>query len=121
MTAYRFLETRNGVASYARIDLHAEETDAWSVSTDAIEPVLARIYGHAIANGVSAARIAHEAAGGRPQQVTVDALAESPVDTTDDVVTAATAAALWLELGYPESSISFDRGDHGWMIALSHK
>jgi hypothetical protein len=119
MTVYRFLETRNGVTSFARVGLDAVHSDEWSVSTDAVDPMLARRYGRAIDKGIGLARIEHEAAGGSPQRVTVHALEYSPVDTTDDAVTAATAAALWLELGYPEPSISVVHGDRGWTVQLS--
>jgi hypothetical protein len=119
MAAYRFLETRNGLTSYARVDLHAVESDEWSVSTEALDPVLADLYGRAIDKGVGMARLEHEAAGGRPQRVTIHSLDDSPVDTTDDAVTAATAAALWLDLGYPELSISFSHGGRGWTVDFS--
>jgi hypothetical protein len=105
--------------SYARVELHAVPSEKWSVSTDALDPVLAQLYAVAIERGVATARIDHETAGGRPQHVTLDSLEESAIDTSDDVVAAATAAALWLELGYPQSSITLDRGDQGWTIDLS--
>jgi hypothetical protein len=113
---YKFLRTRDGTTSFAKIDLVSEPSPAWGVTWSSSIVHAKSTFGDAVERGIRVAASAHEKAGGAPQSVEVVALADTVSDTRTDAVVCAAALAAWSSWGHPESDVIVAYQDGEWRV-----
>ncbi len=96
---HKFLRTRNGVTSFAIVQIDARSSSTWEITWGDKLGRLMNIYGPAVESGIQLAIDASEQRGGAPHVIKVVSIVEAPVDTRPDAATCAAAIATWKSLG----------------------
>jgi hypothetical protein len=116
---YKFLRTKNGITSYAKIVVISRPTIMWQISWN---PKLPKYYlgeyGSVIKQATEFVLDEHTKRNGTPQGIEIAALEDSVVDTKHDAVLCAAVMAIWKSLGYFEGDINFVFDEGQWKPAF---
>lgn len=107
IASYKFFRVKNGICSFAQVSIECVPSDYLEIKWAPDVAGNERIYGNAVREGVSQALRCHQSLGGCAAKFSILALIELPVDTKDDAVVCASAAAAWAALGHPETDLVF--------------
>lgn len=110
---YRFLRTQSGATSFARVTLSASPASEWCIEFDRVMPIVPA-YLDALRDGIAIAVREYERLGGVPHRIEVDALQETPADTSPDAVRCAATVATWKAFGREESRIVISYQTDHW-------
>lgn len=114
MAEYRFLQTRNGAVTFAKISVVSSASEAWVVVMGEAVKVAEVAYGQAILDGLKIAMEEQDKRNGPRFSIVVNELVETVADTTADAVECAAAVAAWKSFGGEEDDIVLRFGGGRW-------
>ena len=105
---YKFVRTKNGKTSFAKIAVISTPNSAWQISWSPELPnYFSSEYDSAIRQAIEFISDEHKKRNGTPRNIEMNLFEDSVVDTNLDAVMCAAAMAIWKSLGYLESEIEF--------------
>lgn len=114
MAEYRFLRTRDGATTFAKVCVVAAASETWSIALDETVRRAAAVYRDAVVAGLKIAMEEQDKRKGHRFSVVATDLTETAADTTADAVECAAVVAAWKSFGGEEDDILLRYSDRGW-------
>jgi hypothetical protein len=106
--SYKFFKHKNGISAFAEVGIESAPSPDFAVTWAKDVATYERNYGNAVREGITQALRWHRDLGGGPAKFTISDFVELIVDTREDAVRCASAAAAWMALGHSETELAFD-------------
>jgi hypothetical protein len=114
--SYRFFKHKNGISAFAEVGIESAPSTDFTVTWAKNVVDYERNYEDAVREGIFQALQWHLDLGGGPAKFTISEFVELIVDTREDAVKCASAAAAWMALGHSETELVFDF-DAAWHVS----